>query len=108
MSVSMTKPWRPLTAEAVARAPGAVGVLEIADESGIVAIEYAGGHSSFGLRGALAQWLGTSKELTYRYERTNAYMSRFRELVQVHANETGSLPSNLADSQMRIGHIRPN
>ncbi|MBO9524098.1 MAG: hypothetical protein J7518_21385 [Nocardioidaceae bacterium] len=107
MSVSMTKPWTPLTEESLGQVPGALGVFEVADEGGTIAIDYAGGHSPFGLRGRLQEWLG-QPGLRFRYERTNAYLSRYRELVQVFANEHGAPPRNLADAGHRLGHIRPN
>ncbi|MBG6088904.1 DUF7508 domain-containing protein [Actinomadura viridis] len=104
----MTKPWTALTAENVAPVPASVGVFEIADESGLIAIDFAGGNSLFGLRGALQEWLGTSPGLSFRYERTNAYLSRYRELVQVFTNETGAVPRNLTGVDAPAGRIRPN
>lgn len=109
MSVSMTKTWSPLTAEALAEVPATVGVFEIADASGVVAIDYAGGHSPFGLRGALSAWLDRGDEFTFRYERTNAYLSRFREVVQVFVNESGAPPPNLVGAEnLPTGRIRQN
>ncbi|TYB48199.1 DUF7508 domain-containing protein [Actinomadura chibensis] len=104
----MTKPWTPLTAENLALVPGSVGVFEIADGGGVIAIDYAGGNSLFGLRGALQEWLRDGQELSFRYERTNAYLSRYRELVQVFANEFGAVPRNLAGADAPTGRIRPN
>lgn len=108
MSISMTKPWTPLTADNLARVPASVGVFEVADASGIVAIDYAGGRSVFGLRGALREWLDERPGLSFRYERTNAYLSRYRELVQVFTNESGAPPRNLAGTAAPTGRIRPN
>lgn len=108
MSVSMSKPWTALTAENIALVPASVGVFEIADEGGIIAIDFAGGNSLFGVRGALEEWLGKQPELSFRYERTNAYISRYRELVQVFTNDTGAAPRNLAGVDAPTGRIRSN
>ncbi|WP_131737970.1 DUF7508 domain-containing protein [Actinomadura roseirufa] len=104
----MTKPWTPLTAETLALVPGSVGVFEVADESGVIAIDYAGGNSLFGLRGALGEWLAEQRGLSFRYERTNAYLSRYRELVQVFVNDSGAVPRNLVGRDVPTGHIRSN
>ncbi|RJO75112.1 hypothetical protein D5S18_17210 [Nocardia panacis] len=108
MSIFMTKEWTPLTIEAVARVPASVGVYQISDEHGIIVIDFAGGGSLFGMRGRLEEWIDTQPGLTFRYERTNAYLSRFRELVQVFTNEFGRPPQNLAGTAAPTGHIRPN
>ncbi|MGC0417715.1 DUF7508 domain-containing protein [Embleya sp. AB8] len=108
MSVSMTKAWIPLTAEHVNAVPGCVGVFEVADENGIVVIDYAGGHTSFGLRGALIQCLDQGLGRSFRYERTNAYISRYREVAQVFTNEFGTPPRNLRGADAPTGHVRPN
>ncbi len=108
MSVFMTKVWTPLTAEHVKAVPGCVGVFEVADENGIVVIDYAGGHTTFGLRGALTQCLDQRLGQSFRYERTNAYLSRYREVVQVFTNESGASPRNLRGVDAPTGHVRRN
>ncbi len=108
MSVSMTKAWTPLTAENVNTLPGCVGVFEVADDNGVVVIDYAGGQAPFGLRGALRQCLDQRLGLSFRYERTQAYISRYREVVQVFTNEFGAPPQNLRGVDAPTGHIRPN
>ncbi|GAA4383019.1 hypothetical protein GCM10023088_49350 [Actinomadura verrucosospora] len=108
MGVSMSKPWTPLRPENVAAVPASVGVFEIADESGVIAIDFAGGNSVFGLRGELEAWLGRQAGLSFRYERTNAYLSRYRELVQVFTNDSGAVPRNLAGGDAPTGRIRSN
>ncbi len=108
MSIFMDKPWTPLTAENIARLPGSVGVFEVSDGTDVIAIDYAGGRSLFGLRGALEIWIGKQPGLSFRYERTNSYLSRYRELVQVHTNEFGMPPHNLQGVEAPIGHIRRN
>lgn len=108
MSISMTKPWIPLTRENVARVPASVGVFQVADESGAIAIDFAGGRSLFGLRGELEVWLDRQPGLSFRYERTNSYLSRYRELVQIFTNEFGVLPRNLVGADAPTGRIRPN
>ncbi|MGF6889370.1 hypothetical protein ABIA39_008837 [Nocardia sp. GAS34] len=108
MSIAMTKAWTPLTAENIAGVPASVGVFEVSDGSDIIAIDFAGGKSLFGLRGALKEWLEKRPELSFRYERTNAYLSRYRELVQVFTNEFGGPPGNLAGADAPTGRIRLN
>ena len=54
MPLRLTKPWQELSAEAVRRLPGQLGVFQLADISGaVVHIGYAGGRSPFGLRSAV-------------------------------------------------------
>jgi len=109
MSTSMTKDWTPLNAGTVAMVPATVGVFEIADGDEVLEIAYAGGHSAFGLRGALQQWLDREPGLSFRYERTNAYISRFREVLQVYINDTGRPPRNPAGTEnLPTGRIRQN
>lgn len=108
MSVAMTREWIPLTATNVATLPGCVGVFEVADENGVTVLDYAGGHTLFGLRGALKQCLDDGLGQSFRYERTNAYLSRYRELAQVCRNATGASPRNLRGADPPTGHVRPN
>ena len=106
MSVSMTKTWTPLTPENVAEVPGCVGVFEIAVDGRIVVVDYAGGINPFGLRGVLESCIERGLGTEFRYERTNAYMSRYREVAQVFANESGTVPQNLRGSDAPTGHVR--
>jgi hypothetical protein len=106
MSVSMTKPWIPLTPDQVADAPGCVGVFEIAVAGRTVLIDYAGGHTPFGIRGALEICVERDLGTEFRFERTNAYMSRYREVAQVFANEFGQSPQNLRGADAPTGHVR--
>ncbi|MDX2968135.1 DUF7508 domain-containing protein [Kribbella solani] len=98
----MIRPWLPLTAANLADVPGALGVFEISDPSGVIAIEYAGGHSSFGLRGRLERWLDERPGLSFRYERTNSYLSRYRELVRAFENEHGKPPEQPNRTDQRL------
>lgn len=100
------KDWIPLTPENVAALPGCVGVFEVAGAQGVTVLDYAGGRTSFGLRGALEQCLGKGER--FRYERTNAYLSRYRELAQVFRNETGAPAPNLRGAEAPTGHVRAN
>ncbi|WP_327152014.1 DUF7508 domain-containing protein [Nocardia sp. NBC_01329] len=104
----MSKAWTPLTGENLAEVPASVGVFEVSDGNETIAIDFAGGRSLFGLRGSLEEWLGKQAGLSFRYERTNAYLSRYRELVQVFTNEFGSPPRNLVGTDAPTGRIRPN
>lgn len=106
MSVSMTTPWTPLTPERLSEVPGCVGVFEIAVEGRTVIIDYAGGNNPFGLRGALTTCIERGLGTEFRYERTNAYMSRYREVAQVFANEFGTAPQNLRGADAPTGHVR--
>lgn len=108
MSVSMTKSWTPLTPDHVAEVPGCVGVFEIAVEGRTVVIDYAGGNNPFGLRGALETCIERGLGTEFRYERTNAYMSRYREVAQVFANESETVPQNLRRADAPTGHVRQN
>jgi len=106
MSVSMTKPWSPLTSDRVAEVPGCVGVFEVAVDGVPVVIDYAGGLLPFGLRGALEVCIERGLGTEFRYERTNAYMSRYREVAQVFANDFGHQPLNLRGADAPAGHVR--
>jgi hypothetical protein len=95
MQVRLTKPWTPLTPEAVARLPGQLGVYEIAEASGqVLFIGVAGGHSHFGLRGELERELERrGAGLRFRIEVNMQYLSRYRELLMVHRADHGCLPA---------------
>ena len=89
MEPRLTKPWRRLTAEAVARVPAQLGVYELGDDAGnVLYVGYAGGRSLFGLRSALQEVVGNLGGATqFRYEVNQQYMSRYCELVLVHQRD---------------------
>jgi len=111
MSIRLNKPWIALNLDAVAALPGQLGVYQLADEDGhIVYIGFAGGRSTFGLRGELERALrerpaGAAK---FRYEVNQQYTSRHRELLMLHVADHGKLPiANPADSPARLGRLSP-
>jgi len=110
MSVRMNKPWAPLTPENVKQLSGQLGVYQIQDASGqIVFIGYAGGRSLFGLRGELERALANrSSDCSFRCEVTMQYMTRYKELLMVHAAEHGDLPlDNRRLHPHRLGRLSP-
>lgn len=110
MQLRPDKPWVPLTAEAVARLPGQLGVYQIADAEGrVVHIGYAGGRSRFGLRSALQGELeARAPGHSFRVEVNMQYMSRYLELLMLHQADTGALPrDNAASPPPRLGRLSP-
>ena len=92
MSIRLTRPWSP--ASAAGKLPGQMGVYQLGDEAGIViTIGYAGGRSTFGLRGEVETALQRHPDaVSYRVEVNSAYLSRYRELLMVHLADFGTLP----------------
>jgi hypothetical protein len=110
MQLRPDKPWTPLTADAVARLPGQLGVYQIADAAGtIVHIGYAGGRSRFGLRSELERELATRPAgHRFRVEINMQYTTRYQELLMLHQADTGSLPrDNAANPPPRLGRLSP-
>jgi hypothetical protein len=108
MQVRLTKPWTELTADAVARLPGQLGVYEIADASEeVLLIGFAGGRSRFGLRGELqAELERRGPGLRFRVEVNMQYLSRYQELLMVHRADHGRLPAENAEPP-RLGRLSP-
>ncbi len=109
MGVRLEKPWKELTAANVAALAGELGVYQLADHDGrIVRIGYAGGRTLFGLRSELQAALDASEAAKFRTEVTAQYLSRYEELLMVHAADHGSLPpGNSADARRRLGRLSP-
>ncbi len=106
MAVRSTKPFQALTAEAVAALPGQLGVFELADPAGVVRrIAYAGGREPFGVRSALAPFVGTYPQ--FRWESTSAYLTRWQELCMVHLADHGALPADQPEPPGRFGRLSP-
>jgi hypothetical protein len=106
----MTKPWAPLTPEMVERLSSQLGVYQIQDSSGqVVFIGYAGGRSLFGLRGELKKELaGRDVGHSFRFEVNMQYMTRYKELLMVHAADHGELPmDNRKSRPPRLGRMNP-
>ena len=85
MRLRLDKPWRPLTAEEIARLPGQLGVYQITDATGaILFIGQAGARATFGLRSELQRELaerGAGQQL--RVEANMQYSTRCLELLIV-------------------------
>lgn len=110
--VRMTGPWLPLDEATVRRLGGHMGVYELAAADGeVVRIGFAGGRSVFGLRGELESALredgGVRAATSFRYEITTSYLSRYRELLMVHAADHGAIPVGNADTDLRLGKLSP-
>ena len=83
--VGIRTAWRPLNEATMADIPVSLGVYEIADsDRHILELGYAGGRSTFGLRGEIRQRAAQLEgHLLYRIEETSAYLSRHKELVDL-------------------------
>jgi hypothetical protein len=105
MALRMTKPFQPLTEEAVRRLPGQLGVFELAADDGEVRrIGYAGARQPFGVRSALEPFVG--RYPAFRWECTTAYLTRWQELLMVHkASHDGALPPDNPESPGQFGRL---
>jgi hypothetical protein len=110
MQVRMNKPWTLLTREGLKQLSGQLGVYQIQDAGGrIVFIGYAGGRSLFGLRGELERELASrGPGYGFRCEITMQYMTRYKELLMVHAADHQELPpDNRKWRPPRLGRMHP-
>ena len=109
--VRMTGPWLPLDSEHVEQLGGHMGVYELAAADGkVVRIGFAGGRSVFGLRGELRRALradGDQAAASFRFEITTAYLSRYRELLMVHAADHGAIPVGNTGAELQLGRLSP-
>ena len=109
-AVYMQSEWLPLDAGHLAEVGGYMGVYQVATSDGtIVAIGYAGGRSVLGLRGELTGRLEAAKgrDLTFRFEITTAYLSRYKELLMAHVAQHGSLPAENPERVAELGRLSP-
>lgn len=106
MGIRLTKPWMP--ASAAMGLSGQLGVYQLGDAEGkVVCIGYAGGRSSFGLRGAVGGAFDRHPEAScFRVEVNSAYLSRYRELLMLHQADFGSLPPG-NDAVPGLGRLSP-
>lgn len=106
----LDKPWRPLTADEIARLPGQLGVYQVADATGaILYIGQAGARAPFGLRSELQRELserGPSSQ--FRVEVNQQYRTRWFELLMVHQADHGILPPDNAKNPPPLGRLSPN
>jgi hypothetical protein len=110
MSIRLQKPWQDLTADAVRRLPGQLGVYQLGDAEGrVIYIGYAGGRSRLGLRSELERALAErAAGARFRYEVNMQYLSRWEELLMLHVSDHGALPpGNAAHAPRRLGRLSP-
>jgi hypothetical protein len=106
----MRREWQPLDEEHVEPVGGHMGVYELSGPKGtVVCIGFAGGRSTFGLRGELREKLlqTNGDDRWFRYEITSSYLSRFRELIMIHIHDFGSLPVENAPDGYTFGRLSP-
>lgn len=112
--VPINKPWQrfdPAQAKAV---PATVGVYELADGEGrTIFIGCAGAKEPFGLRGCLSRHFSSDepnpvlrdRARLFRYEVTQQYLSRYRELLILHREEFGQLPTGQPAASLQPGRL---
>ena len=108
-SIHLDKPWLELSTEIVSELPGQLGVYQLGNEAGeVLFIGYAGGHSRFGLRSELAQWLGEpdSEVRKFRCEVNMQYTTRYQELLMVYVAEHDRVPVRNSESLAELGRLK--
>ena len=108
MAVRLTKKW--ISAEqALAELRGNLGVFELANGADeVVYIGFAGGTSLYGLKGVVAEALQTVANASQvRYEVTNAYHTRYRELLMAYQADFGALPPANPPLPFKLGKLSP-
>ena len=106
----LDKPWRPLTAEEIARLPGQLGIYQIADAAGTMHyIGQAGARAPFGLRSELQRELAErGPDYQFRVEVNMQYRTRWLEMLMVHQHDHGSLPpDNAKNPPPALGRLSP-
>ncbi|WP_422029908.1 DUF7508 domain-containing protein [Reyranella sp.] len=106
----LDKPWRPLTAEEIARLPGQLGVYQVADAAGVLLfIGQAGARAPFGMRSELQRELAErGPGHQFRIEVNQQYRTRWFELLMVHQADHGRLPPDNAKNPPQLGRLSPN
>ena len=106
----LDKPWRPLTAEEIARLPGQLGVYQVADAAGVLLfIGQAGARAPFGMRSELQRELAErGPGHQFRIEVNQQYRTRWFELLMVHQADHGRLPPDNAKNPPPLGLLSPN
>jgi hypothetical protein len=109
--MSIDKPWQRWPVDDPRALPLAVGVFELADDSGrTVYIGLAGGRERLGLRGALERAFAEppAGATQFRCEVTTAYATRHLDLLMRHEADYGALPDgNLSEPLPdNLGHYQ--
>jgi hypothetical protein len=110
MALLPGKPWITLTEANVKRVPATTGVFQIGDEDGhVIDIDYAGGRTTFGLRGVLIDRIRLYSPGTgFRVEIHSQYLSRFYELLMLYRAQHGELPAAVTERGVRVpGRLYP-
>ena len=109
LSVRLSKKWLSID-EARGLLRGNLGVFALADaQQSTRYIGYAGGKSSFGLKGEVAAAVQALPAVTFvRWEVTTSYLSRYKELLMLHHYDYGELPpDNPPPAAITLGKLRP-
>jgi hypothetical protein len=96
---------RPLTEAQTSELSAQLGVYEIVEGGQTRCIGKAGGNERFGMRSALATEAQRWPNASFRHEFTHAYMTRWHELLMLHAALHGSVPEANAGDAHRIGRL---
>lgn len=111
MSIRLDKPLQALTVENLKPIQGQLGVYHLADASGrVFYIGYAGGRSLFGLHGELTREMHAheGRDIQFRCEVNQQYISRYEELLMLHKVDFGELPERvLEEYPYKIGKLSP-
>ena len=100
------KPWQDIKT-ALPHIYGHLGVFELGDGRGkSLYIGYAGGNSTFGLRGEIQTAFSVIPNARQiRVEITASYLSRYRELLMLHKAHHGELPPE--NPNIPLGRLSP-
>ena len=110
MSIRLTKPWLKLDDLDSESLPAQLGVFQFADaDQRVVFIGYGGGDRLFGLRSAVEAHRAESAPdaVFIRYELTHGYLSRWEELMMVHAHDHGAIPEKNDPATAPRGRLTP-
>jgi hypothetical protein len=112
MTIEMSKPWLPATAEQLGTIPATTGVYEIRRRDGeVLDIGYVGARAPFGLASTVPGVVAAmgEEDLEFRCETHVQYQTRYQELVLVHkARNGGQLPARVAERPIAVpGRLSP-
>ena len=87
------KAWQPLNEASLHQVPAHLGVFELSlDGRKVCYIGVADARTRFGLRERLEQQFVRQSASYFRLESTQAYSTRFKELLMLHQARYGQLP----------------